>query len=755
MRKALTTILAFALATVFAAPLPAQAVAAGTVTIVATGGSAEGINWTYSNNTIEPSASVSINASDVVAKLANGPLTILGDKILVNSSIVYTNANALIFKPTGTILVNGGVTIQSQGGNLVFNADSDANSTGFVRFGLGTVRTAGAINSNGGNIVVGGGLDAATGFAYASTLDGPVGVDATACVGGTPPVAGIGIYGFAFNSGSGNIRMNGSTSATGSRGFNIAPCTWAGGAITFVASGSGSIYLNGDGTYSTVNPWGIAAGAISITTQFGDITLEGKGGSSIANSRGMSIGGTSSFVSTSGNIYFKDTTNGAAASDYRGVNIGASITITTGGAFYLETDEIYSTGTLIFDVASATIQPFTTSQFNDTITLGAVNATNADSLTIGEPGNTAAIVLNSAISAGGPINLIGGAISVNAALSSPTDITINASGNVTQTAAITASGLALAGTGSFTLDNASNNITTLATGNITSLTFADSNGFSVGTVGSITGVNAAAAPSFSVAGTASYRITFNTQGGSPAADQIFQSGGSVTLPSAPTKAGHSFRGWYTAANGGSPLASNYTPGVNQDIVLFAQWSVTPPPVNLGGLTFTGTEFKLTGSNLDRISELKVNGKPITLVQNPDKSLGFNTSTLAPGSYTLELAGEGVKVTWENAIIIKPAPPVREVTTSSPLPSFTSNSTKLSTEQKVAIKSLVKNATALTCVAGVSAKATASQKRVALAQAQSACNYAKSNSTTLVPSRVQAVISSSESKNSVTFAVTKK
>jgi hypothetical protein len=61
------------------------------------------------------------------------------------------------------------------------------------------------------------------------------------------------------------------------------------------------------------------------------------------------------------------------------------------------------------------------------------------------------------------------------------------SGAVTQTAAIVANGLALHGTGTFTLTNASNNVVTLAGGSsaskLGSLTFVDSDSLTIGTVG--------------------------------------------------------------------------------------------------------------------------------------------------------------------------------------------------------------------------------------------------------------------------------
>jgi uncharacterized repeat protein (TIGR02543 family) len=742
---------------VVSVPQSANAVPAGTLTIVASGGSPENTNWTYSANEIVSGANVSVNASDIVAKLALGNLTISADKIIINSSVVYTNANSLTFKSQTNILLDGGVTIQSQGGDLIFNADSDANLTGFVRFGLGATQAAGAVNSNGGRIIVGGGLNPLTTPAVSSNADGQNSTTATAC-GGAPPVAGIGIFSFAFNSGNGDISLRATSSAVGGRGMTLTSCSW--GTNTFTSTGSGSVYLFGDGSLSTNNPWGIAAGVMQVSTQAGNITIEGKGSPTGGNSRGMSIGGASTFTSTTGTITFRDLTVGATATDYRGINIGAAITITTGGSFVLSTDNMSNGGTLVLDVSNATIQANSGASFSTaTFTVGAINATNADSLTIGAAGNTSGITLNSAISAGGNVNLTGAAITISAALSSTADISITASGTVSQAAAISAVGLAVSGSGNVNLNSPSNDVTRFAANTTGTLTFTEVNGYSIGSVGSVSGLTAAS-QTLTVNGAANYRIGFNTQGGSATTDVLFASGGSATLPAAPTYSGFTFKGWFTAATGGTALASTYTPGVTTNITLFAQWAAIPqpvvqPPVSIGGITTTGNGLAISGSNFDRISSVKVNGIPVKLVLNPQGQLTFEAPKLAPGSYTIELLGDGVKLTWENAITVKPEKPIREETMVADFGDFAKNSTALTASQKAAIKKETASAVALTCIATVAKNATSSQKRTALAQANSACAYAKSVTPTLSAKRVSAILDTAKVSAPVSLAVTKK
>ncbi|MEY4499645.1 MAG: hypothetical protein RL319_633 [Actinomycetota bacterium] len=746
--KTFSSALVALLLVVFAVPQAANAVPVGTLTIVASGGSTEGTNWTYSANEIVSSATVSVNASDIVAKLALGNLTVSADKIIINTSVVYANASSLSFKSQTNILLDGGVTVQSQGGDIIFNADSDANLTGFVRFGLGATQAAGAVNSNGGRIIVGGGLNPLTTPAVSSNADGQNSTTATAC-GGTPPVAGIGIFSFAFNSGNGDMSLRASSSAVSGRGMTLTSCSW--GTNSFTATGSGSVYIFGDGALSTNNPWGIAAGAMQVSTQSGNITVEGKGSPTGGNSRGMSIGGASSFTSTSGTITFRDLTVGATATDYRGINIGAALTITTGGSFLLSTDNMSNGGSLVLDVSNATIQANSGASFSAaTFTVGAITATNADSLTIGAPGNTSAITLNSAISAGGNVNLTGAAITISAALSSTADISITASGTVSQTAAISAVGLAVSGSGNVNLNSASNDVTRFAANTTGTLTFAETNGYSIGSVGSVSGVSAAS-QTLTVNGATNYRINFNSQGGSTVNPVLFASGGSATLPNGPSLSGYSFRGWFTASSGGTAVSTTYTPGVTSDVTLYAQWALIPPPVNVSGkVTGTGAIRSISGSSFDRISSVLINGAPVKILSNDGSTITFEVPELPAGNHKIELVGSSIKLTWDNAIVVKAPPAPREFQAS--LAAFTGNS--ISAKQKTAIKTLVAGATALTCVATAAKTATTAQKKAALAQATSVCNYAKQANTKLTAATAKPTLVLAKKASPIALKVTK-
>lgn len=73
--------------------------------------------------------------------------------------------------------------------------------------------------------------------------------------------------------------------------------------------------------------------------------------------------------------------------------------------------------------------------------------------------------------------------------------------------------------------------------------------------------------------TSSFIASFDSQGGSAISNVSTASGGSLADPGTPTKAGYTFKGWFTAATGGSPIAFPYAHSQNADFTLFAQWNV--------------------------------------------------------------------------------------------------------------------------------------------------------------------------------------
>lgn len=604
------------------APMPANAVTNYTVSIVASGGAAENSTWTYANGEITPSATVSINASDIVAKLSTGSLVVNADRIVVSADIVHSTSNSLTLKATGNILIGGGRTLQSQGGNIVFNSDSDANSSGHVRFGLDGVNTAGNVNSNGGSIIVGGGANPLTSPTWAQQTDTP----STAC-GGAPPLFGVGIFSFSFNSGNGDISIRGASpgfGTTSTRGINIASCSW--GTTSFSATGSGSILINGDGSLITQNnAWGIAAGAMNLTTVNGPITLEGRGNpSGPTNARGMSIGGTSNFTSTLGNVSFIDTTSGAQAG-YTGINLGAAITVSTSGTFSVQADEISHGGSLNLSVSSASITPYNGASFTAAYTAGAINAASSSSLRIGSPGNTSNITLGSTVTVGGPISVYAAAVTVNGAITATASpITFTTSAGVSGAGTLTGSTLNLAGTATYT-----------------------PSAFTIvgGTVARV------------------FNATFDTQGGSAVAASTFASGSPLSLPAAPTKAGFVFDGWFLAASGGSALSAPFTPSSAADIVLYAQWRVAPlvqvqlqapstasPFPQIGGIS-TGIAVpgqpavvRLTGNNMDLTTAVEsTSGKARIITKSASEIvIEITDASVGAGSITLVNAERSIR-----------------------------------------------------------------------------------------------------------------
>lgn len=66
-----------------------------------------------------------------------------------------------------------------------------------------------------------------------------------------------------------------------------------------------------------------------------------------------------------------------------------------------------------------------------------------------------------------------------------------------------------------------------------------------------------------------YTIIFNTNGGSAVASQTVNSGSKAMIPTAPTREGYTFVGWYTNAN--CTTAYNFNTLVTNNIILYAKW----------------------------------------------------------------------------------------------------------------------------------------------------------------------------------------
>lgn len=68
-------------------------------------------------------------------------------------------------------------------------------------------------------------------------------------------------------------------------------------------------------------------------------------------------------------------------------------------------------------------------------------------------------------------------------------------------------------------------------------------------------------------------VKFDTQADGLKVDtQIILSGTSVTQPTAPTRAGYTFGGWYTSADCKDSDLYNFADAVNDDLTLYAKWT---------------------------------------------------------------------------------------------------------------------------------------------------------------------------------------
>ena len=95
----------------------------------------------------------------------------------------------------------------------------------------------------------------------------------------------------------------------------------------------------------------------------------------------------------------------------------------------------------------------------------------------------------------------------------------------------------------------------------------------------------------------SFAVTFEEHGGTTVSDATFVSGGSVTLPADPTRAGYTFNGWFSAQTGGTKFNSSFSPS-DGNLVVHAQWTQNPFTVTFeehGGSTVSDATFVSGGT----------------------------------------------------------------------------------------------------------------------------------------------------------------
>lgn len=438
---------------------PAAGATTGTLTVVAAGGAAEGTGWSYNAGLIELSASSSINASDIEAKLALGNLTLFADEIVVNASLSF-GANDLTLKSKGSIRMPGGVTITATGGDIVFQADSDDSGVGEIRLGNLTTDN-GSISSGGGKIVLSGGSDPLTGYAMA-----------TSSFVSPKPAAGVALFGFDLDAGGGDIVIRASSGANGTistRSF-LATSTNTSAISSIVTNGAGTVEILGDGSaINHGNAWGVVYEGLNISTDAGDVLLQGKGRLS-GNGRGI-VGNGLTVTSGAGEVLIQDLTDGTVFA-YNGSIIGAAIT--TSAIATIRTDQFVAGNGLDIDALSFSLVAQTGASFVGATSLGTIDLTGTPTATFGGASNSANLAISGALTSDG-------------------NITLNSSGAISQSNKIEAAGLALGSTGTATLTNTANDVDVIAAASTANrmgnITFVDKDDLQIGTVGSFSGIS--------------------------------------------------------------------------------------------------------------------------------------------------------------------------------------------------------------------------------------------------------------------------
>lgn len=392
--------------------------------------------------------------------------------ITIAGSTTYNDP--LTFKTASSIFMNGGASLTGAAAgsdgiksSLVMWADANANQDGAI-----SLKNSTAITTNGGNIVLGGGADPTTTAAYgnSTTPDGILLFDSANPWANTPAAT--------INAGGGNIRLTGQGWGSG-HGIN------SNVAANIQTSGAGNISLTGTGG---ISGYGVVIDRTTLQTVDGDITVLATAGASSAYSLSQFVLPGGVVATGSGNILITGIGKPMVFGD---TNLGGN---TATGSIVLLADDIQfnsiGINTNINTSGSVTLQPYGAS-FSSALNTGRLNLNSRiGGVTLGKSGNITDITIANAVTIAGPISIYGGNIAINAALTATgaNTISLTGSGNITQTAALSADKLALLG-GHVTLDNTSNNVNTLAAIGVSGLAYTDSNALTIGVVNP-TGISA-------------------------------------------------------------------------------------------------------------------------------------------------------------------------------------------------------------------------------------------------------------------------
>ena len=203
----------------------------------------------------------------------------------------------------------------------------------------------------------------------------------------------------------------------------------------------------------------------------------------------------------------------------------------------------------------------------------------------------------------------------------------------------------------------------------------DNNGFSGSSVTTISPTDTGAKTFYAKWTINSYSVTFNSNDGSDIDSQTVDYGDIVAEPTAPTKNGYTFAGWYS--DEGLVSAYDFSTTVTSDITLYAKWTK-----NSSGGSYTPPTYKPTINQSDEggtVSVDKTNpkkGDTVTITVKPDSGYQLDDLTVTDkngkelkltdkgnGKYTFTMPASKVEI---NATFVKEVEtsPFSDVSTSA-------------------------------------------------------------------------------------------
>ncbi len=484
----------------------------GNTTFTGAVGSTTPLNTLTVTNANNLSFSTTLATSgDVTQTAGNGTTTFRGASIggalnVTTNNITLATAAVTTIGPVGlyartTITLNAALT--SNTGSLTLTADTDGNNSGTVTSNSSGDITAAAAGAS----VTISGADAMNLAGAITTTGGQVTITNTDNAGGT------------ITRSSDPITTNG-----GQVVLNAPDGITLSAANADVATGGGAFTVNADtdadgtGTYSQSNSGSAvttSGGAVVITAD--DINLagtinSGAGSTSIfsSNAQTIGLGATAGGMTISGTELQNITATGLT------IGNAVNLSITVNGITAANSNNISGTVTLKatgtgqdvnFGVGPSVFNALVANADNN------INVTGAVTTDIGGLG---------LIAANGTVNL-----GANITTASGATATISAGAGANQTAGtLSATNLLLLGAGTFSLNQAGNDVTTLAADlNAGSLSFTDADDLAVGTVSGVVGIATGfPAPGGGVTLTAANGLTINQ-----AINTTAGSGGNVNI----------------------------------------------------------------------------------------------------------------------------------------------------------------------------------------------------------------------------------